>query len=140
MSLESCRTVKLPCLKDPRGSLVFLEGNRDIVPFDIKRVYYLFNVPTGGVRGGHAHRNLKQILIAVSGSFDVVLDDGRERKSVTLSHGTEGLMITSMVWRELENFSPSAVCLVLASEHYDEADYFRDYREFKNEVLRRQVG
>ena len=129
MSLAAVQLVDLPRINDPRGNLTFVEGGRHL-PFDIRRVYYLYDVPGGGVRGGHAHRQLQQLVVAVSGSFDVVLDDGRERRRVTLNRAHQGLLIPRMVWRELENFSSGSVCLVMASEVYDEDDYYRDFDEF----------
>ncbi|HSR42749.1 MAG TPA: FdtA/QdtA family cupin domain-containing protein, partial [Longimicrobiales bacterium] len=112
-----------------RGNLTFIEQNRH-VPFEIKRVYYLYDVPGGAERGGHAHRALHQFLIAMSGSFDVILDDGRERKKIHLNRSYYGLYICPYIWRELDNFSSGSVCMALASELYDESDYFRDYDEF----------
>jgi hypothetical protein len=114
---------------NPAGNLTFIEGGRHI-PFDIKRVYYLYDVPGGAVRGGHAHRNMHEILIAMSGSFDVRLDDGREKKKYHLNRSYTGLYICSMVWRSLDNFSSASVCLALASTAYDESDYYRDYQEY----------
>lgn len=122
--------IDLPKIADPRGNLTFVEGNIH-VPFSIERVYYLYDVPGGADRGGHAHKELQQLLIAISGSFDVILDDGRERKKVQLNRSYNGLLINSMIWREIENFSSGAVCLVLASRRYDEADYYRDYDAFR---------
>ena len=125
--------IDLPKIADPRGNLTFVEGNIH-VPFSIERVYYLYDVPGGADRGGHAHKELQQLLIAISGSFDVILDDGRERKKVQLNRSYNGLLINSMIWREIENFSSGAVCLVLASRRYDEADYYRDYDAFRKAV------
>lgn len=102
------------------------------MPFEIRRVYYLYDVPGGETRGGHAHKNLQQFIIAMSGSFDVVLDDGYNKKSILLNRAYYGLYIPTMIWRELDNFSSGSVCLVLASEHYDEEDYIRDYDVYKN--------
>jgi hypothetical protein len=129
MSLQLCRIIDLPRINDPRGNLTFIEGGRH-VPFDIKRTYYLYDVPGGAERGGHAHKELQQLIVAMSGSFDVILDDGRERKRFHLNRSYYGLYVCPMVWRELDNFSSGSVCLVLASNYYDEADYYRDYREF----------
>jgi dTDP-4-dehydrorhamnose 3,5-epimerase-like enzyme len=129
MSLEGVKIINLPKIVDPRGNLTFVEGNRHI-PFEIKRVYYTYDVPGGEVRGGHAHRQLEQFIIAASGSFEVVLDDGLHRKSYFLNRSYYGLYIPRMIWRELVNFSSGSVCLVFASEYYEEADYYRDYREF----------
>ena len=121
--------VQLPRVTDPRGNLTFIEGSAH-VPFDIARVYYLYDVPGGESRGGHAHKHLQQLIVAVSGSFDVVLDDGVTRQKFFLNRSYFGLYVPSMHWRELENFSSGSVCLVLASQHYDEADYYRDYQAF----------
>lgn len=129
MSVEDCRLIQLPKISDPRGNLTFIEGGRH-VPFDIARVYYLYDVPGGASRGGHAHKQLQQLIIAMSGSFDVVLDDGRNKKTFSLNRSYVGLYVPTMIWRELENFSSGAVCAVMASNHYDEQDYFRDYEQF----------
>jgi dTDP-4-dehydrorhamnose 3,5-epimerase-like enzyme len=131
MSLKNCRIIDLPKISDPRGNLTFIEGGRH-APFEIKRVYYLYDVPGGSERGGHAHKALHQLIIAMSGSFDVVLDDGRQKKRVHLNRSYFGLYVPPMIWRELDNFSSASVCMVLASNLYDEADYFRDYQEFHN--------
>lgn len=129
MSVNDCYIIDLPKINDPRGNLTFIESSTH-VPFDIKRVYYLYDVPSGAERGGHAHKQLKQLLIALSGSFDVILDDGQETRVVTLNRPFNGLVIPCMVWRELRNFSSGAVCFVLASEPYDESDYYRNYEDF----------
>lgn len=129
MSIKNCRIIELPKISDPRGNLSFIEGNRHI-PFEIKRVYYLYDVPGGETRGGHAHKNLQQLIISMSGSFDVVLDDGLAKKTVSLNRSYQGLYLPSMMWRDLVNFSSGSVCMVLASDCYDEADYYRDYDEF----------
>ena len=131
--LDQCRIIHLPKITDARGNLTFVEGMQHI-PFEIKRVYYLYDVPGGGERAGHAHRRLEQYIIAASGSFDVVLDNGFERKRVHLNRSYYGLYIPSMIWREIDNFSSGSVCLVLASEHYDENDYYRDYQKFLSVV------
>mgnify|MGYP001054467506 FL=1 len=130
MSLDRCHLVTLPRVEDRRGNLTFIEGGRH-VGFDIRRVYYLYDVPGGAERGGHAHRKLQQLFIAMSGSFDVVLDDGNIRQRFHLNRSYVGLYVPEMVWREIDNFSSGSVCMVLASEPYDEADYIRDYDEFK---------
>ncbi|MHC5776720.1 sugar 3,4-ketoisomerase [Nostoc sp.] len=129
MSIEQCRIIHLPKVQDPRGNLTFIEGNKHI-PFDLKRVYYLYDVPGGAERGGHAHKQLQQLIIAMSGSFDVVLDDGHGKWRFPLNRSYYGLYISSMVWRELDNFSSGSVCMVLASTYYEESDYYRDYDEF----------
>ena len=133
MSVERCKIINLPKISDPRGNLTFIESNKHI-PFEIKRVYYLYDVPGGETRGGHAHKNLQQLLIAVSGSFDVVVDDGYEKRRYHLNRSYYGLFIPTMIWREMDNFSSGSVCLVLASDFYNEDDYIRDYDEFLKEV------
>jgi hypothetical protein len=125
--------IDLPVMPDHRGNLTFVEGDRH-VPFDIRRVFYLYDVPGGQSRAGHALKDIEQVLIAVSGSFDVVLDYGAERTKITLNRPYIGLYLPSLVWRELENFSSGSVCLVLASGPYDEAAYYRDYEQFKSVI------
>ncbi len=120
--------IKIPKIEDPRGNLSVIEN--DIVPFDIKRVYYLYDVPAGAERGGHAHKKLQQFLVALSGSFEVVLNDGNEEQIIALNKPFEGLLIKNEIWRELKNFSSGAVCLVVASEVFDEEDYIRDFKDF----------
>lgn len=132
-TIEEARVLELPRISDPRGNLTFVEEERH-VPFEVKRVYYLYDVPGGEGRGGHAHRKLEQLIIAASGSFDVVLDNGTERRRFFLNRSYYGLLVPRMQWREMENFSSGSVCLVLASEYYDESDYFRDYSEFLRAV------
>ncbi len=127
--LKSCNLINLPKIPDSRGNLTFIEGSKHI-PFDIARVYYLYDVPGGAARGGHAHKALHQLIISMSGSFDVLLDDGVNRKRIHLNRSYIGLYICPMIWREIDNFSSGAVCMVLASEHYDETDYYRDYADF----------
>ncbi len=130
MGVHQCKVFDLPVVHAPEGNLTFVEGSKH-VPFEIARIYYLYDVPGGATRGGHAHRSLEQVMIAISGSFEVLLEDGAEKKAVTLSRSHQGLYICPMIWRELVNFSSGSVCMVLASAHYDEADYFRDYDEFQ---------
>jgi len=129
MSIDNCHLINLPKITDPRGNLSFIEGGQHI-PFDIKRVYYLYDVPGGSDRGSHAHKNLHQFIVAMSGSFDVVLDDGKDKKRFQLNRSYRGLYVCPMMWRDLDNFSSGAVCMVLASTHYDEKDYIRDYSQF----------
>ena len=124
------QTIELPKIEDPRGNLSVLE--RDIIPFAIKRVYFLYDVPSGAERGGHAHIEQEECIIAVSGSFEVVLNDGDTEKVFTLNKPNEGLYVTKNTWRELRNFSSGSVCLVVSSGEFDEADYIRDFNDFKN--------
>jgi dTDP-4-dehydrorhamnose 3,5-epimerase-like enzyme len=131
--LDLVQILNLPKISDPRGNLTFIEGKGHI-PFDIKRVYYLYDVPGGSERGGHAHKNLQQLIIATSGSFDVILSDGNEKKKFHLNRPSFGLYVPTMLWRELNNFSSGAVCMVLASNHYDEEDYFRNYNDYLKAV------
>lgn len=128
-ALILCRRIELPVISDRRGNLTFLEGNRH-VPFDIKRIYYLYDVPGGAHRAGHAHKKLHQVLIAMSGSFDVSLDDGFSKTRFHLNRSYQGLYIPPMVWRDIDNFSSGAVCMAVASEWFDEADYYREYEDF----------
>lgn len=129
MSIADCRIIDLPKISDPRGNLTFVEGGRHI-PFDIKRVYYLYDVPGGGERGAHGHRALQQLIVAMSGSFDITLDDGHGKRSFRMNRSYYGLYVPPMMWREIDNFSSGAVCMVLASDYYNEGDYFRDYEQF----------
>ena len=129
MHLDSCRILELPKISDPRGNLTFIEQERH-VPFEICRVYYLYDVPGGAERGGHAHKDLHQLIVAMSGSFDVILDDGSEKTRFHLNRSYSGLYVCPMIWRELDNFSSGSVCMVLASNLYDEDDYYRDYDEY----------
>jgi len=131
--IEKCRVIDLPIISDPRGNLTFIESGHQI-PFDIQRVYYLYDVPGGTERGGHAHKALHQLIIAVSGSFDIELDDGREKKIISLNRSFQGLYVCPMIWREISNFSSGSVCMVLASNLYDENDYYRDYSQFLADV------
>ena len=125
----SARLIDLPVVSDPRGDLTFVEGGRH-VPFDIKRVYYLYNVPVDAERGGHAHRALEQVIFALSGSFRIKIDDGTRTSEHWLRDPRKGLYVNRLIWREMDSFSQGAVCMVLASQPYDEADYYRDYDEF----------
>jgi len=127
--IDDVKIIELPKISDPRGNLTFIETNRHI-PFSIERVYYLYDVPGGAERGGHAHKALQQLIIAMSGSFDVVLSDGKEKKRYHLNRSYYGLYVPTMLWRELDNFSSGAVCMVLASNLYDQADYYYDYEEY----------
>jgi oxalate decarboxylase/phosphoglucose isomerase-like protein (cupin superfamily) len=129
MPLADCKVIELPKINEPRGNLTFIEGGVH-VPFDIARVYYLYDVPGGAERGGHAHKALHQLIVAMSGSFDVVLDDGHGKQRVHLNRSYQGLYVCPMIWRELDNFSSGSVCMVLASNRYQESDYYRDYNEF----------
>ena len=140
LSLQSdCKTtdmkplgeiIQLPKIADPRGNLTVCEQLKD-VPFEVKRVYWTYDVPGGGRRGGHAHKEIYEFLIATSGSFSVTLDNGKEKKTFLLNHPWEGLLIYPGIWRTLEDFSSGAVCMVLASDYYDEADYIRNYKDYK---------
>lgn len=135
--MTQVKWIDFQSLGDERGELVALEiGMEKAVPFDIKRVYYIYRTAEGVSRGYHAHKNLKQVAISVSGQCRIVLDNGLEREDVWLNSPTRGLLIESMTWREMHNFSDDCVLLVLASEHYDESDYIRDYQEFVRNTLR----
>lgn len=129
MPLADCRLIELPKIADQRGNLTFIENHRHI-PFDIRRVYYLYDVPGGAHRAAHGHRSLHQFMVAMSGSFDVTLDDGRDKRKFHLNRSYYGLYIPPMMWRDLDNFSSGSVCMVLASDFFDEADYYRDYAQF----------
>ncbi len=133
MTIEKCQLIELPKIQDHRGNLTFIESNRHI-PFDIKRVYYLYDVPGGAARAAHGHKKLHQLMVSMSGSFDITLDDGFNKKTFHLNRSYLGLYIPPMIWRDLDNFSSGAVCMVLASEFYDEADYFRTYDNFISEA------
>ncbi len=129
MSIADCKLLDLPVISDPRGNLTFIESGRHL-PFAMQRSYWLYDVPGGAARGGHAHKQLHQFIIAISGSFDVHIDDGKDKRTFHLNRSYNGLYICPMIWREIDNFSSGSVCLVFASEFYDEADYYRDYGEF----------
>jgi dTDP-4-dehydrorhamnose 3,5-epimerase-like enzyme len=127
--IEDCKIINLPKISDPRGNLTFLESGRHI-PFEIKRVFYLYDVPTAGDRGAHAHRELHQFLICLSGSFDVSLDDGSKKSIIHLNRPWKGLYVPPMIWAAEINFDPGSVCLVMASDFFNETDYIRDYEQF----------
>lgn len=129
-SVTNCELISIPKIPDTRGNLSVIEN--DLIPFEVKRVYYLYDVPAGAERGGHAHIEQKEFLIALSGSFDVILNDGPAEKTITLNKPYEGLLITEGIWRELKNFSSGSVCLVLASAVFEEEDYIRDYQNYLN--------
>lgn len=127
------RHIELPQIGDPRGDLTYVEGGKHL-PFDIARVYYLYNVPVDSERGGHAHRKLEQVIFALSGSFRMKTDDGAKKSEYWLRDPSKGLYISNLIWREMDSFSQGAVCMVLASQRYDESDYYRDYSEFLKAV------
>jgi dTDP-4-dehydrorhamnose 3,5-epimerase-like enzyme len=133
-----CRIITLPKIADVRGNLSFVEGGRHI-PFAIRRAYWIYDVPGGALRGGHAYRKLEEFIIAASGSFDVVVDDGRERQVVQLNRSYFGLYVPSMIWRQIENFSSNSVTLILGSLPYSEEDYLRDYEAFARERHERRT-
>ena len=124
--------IKLPKIEDPRGNLSVIE--KDVIPFEMKRVYYLYDVPSGAERGGHSHIVQKEFLVALSGSFNVIVNDGQNEQVFTLNNPSEGLLIHNGIWRELKNFSSGAVCLVVASDIFQEEDYIRDFQEFKDSI------
>lgn len=126
---QDCRVISFPCVHDRAGNLTAV-NNRQEVPFVIQRVYYLYDVPAGAERGGHAHKEITEVLIAASGSFDVILNDGKNKETIRLDRPNKGLMIQPGIWREIVNFSGGAICMVLASGRYDEADYIREYPDF----------
>lgn len=128
-TVDDCRILQLPRVYRPEGNLTAVHGGEE-VPFAVERVYYLYDVPGGASRGGHAHLQLEQVIVSAVGSFEVVLDDGTSRRTVTLNRGHHGLYVPTMIWRELVNFSSGGICLVLASRHYEEEDYIRDYNAF----------
>mgnify|MGYP006176163253 FL=1 len=127
-TLQHCKILSVPKIEDPRGNLSVIEN--DVIPFEMKRVYYLYDVPSGAERGGHSHKEQQEFLVALSGSFDVILHDGQHEKVVSLNKPFEGLLITNGIWRELKNFSSGAVCLVIASAVFEEEDYIRTFSEF----------
>ena len=127
--VDECRIIHLRKISDPRGNLTPIEGGQDL-PFDIKRIYYLYDVPSGESRGAHAHKELQQLIIAANGSFTITLDDGKNKKAFMLNRPYQGLYVVPGIWRDLDDFSSGAVLLCLASEHYEASDYIRDYDEF----------
>ncbi|MQP24955.1 WxcM-like domain-containing protein [Flavobacterium sp. LMO8] len=127
-TIQDCKLLNIPKIEDPRGNLSVIENN--VIPFEIERVYYLYDVPSGAERGGHSHKEQQEFLVALSGSFDVILNDGNQQKTVTLNKPFQGLLITNGIWRELKNFSSGAVCLVIASDVFSEEDYIREFSEF----------
>jgi len=133
MPIADCYQIDLGKIHDPRGSLTFIESERHI-PFKIKRVYYIYDVPGGATRAAHAHKTLHQLLIAIAGSFDVSLDDGKEQSRFNLNRSYFGLYISPITWRLIDNFSSGAVCLSIVSEYYDENDYIREYDEFLSAI------
>jgi dTDP-4-dehydrorhamnose 3,5-epimerase-like enzyme len=138
MSIDNCKIIELPKIQDPRGNLTFIESGKH-VPFEIKRIFYLYDVPGGETRAGHALKTCYQLVSAIMGSFDVVLDDGRSRKTFHLNRAYQAILIPPAIWRELENFSSGAVCLVVASEPYSEGAYYRSYDEYLR-ALKAQVS
>lgn len=132
-SIDNCKILEFPIISDHRGNLTFIEANRHI-PFEIKRMYYLYDVPGGAERAAHSHRTLHQVYIAMSGSFDVHLDDGKQQRSFHLNRSYYGLYICPMIWRDIDNFSSNAVLSVLASDYYDESDYIRERADFRRLV------
>jgi len=135
--LNDIKQIEMPIIHDVRGNLSVIESSRDI-PFDIKRIYYLYDVPEGAERGGHAHYNLQQFILPLSGSFDILLDDGLDWKRIRMDSCNKGILLPTMIWRELVNFEKNTVCLVLASEYFTEQDYIRNYNDFLSTV-RRQI-
>lgn len=127
--INECKIIELPKFHDPRGNLSFIEGSNHI-PFEIKRTYWIYDVPGGEKRGGHAYNNLNEVIVALSGSLDVVLNDGKEKRVFSLNRSYFGLYVPKLIWRSLENFSTNSLCLILASEEYNENDYIRNFNEF----------
>lgn len=128
-TVYDCSVIEFPRIENEKGNITVVENGKDI-PFDVKRSYYLYDVPGGESRGGHAHKELYQLIVAAGGSFDITIDDGSVKRTVTLNRPYHGLLVVPGIWRELDNFSSGSVCLVLASHKYDENDYIRDYEEF----------
>lgn len=134
MKLSDVKIINLPKILDERGNLSFIESENHI-PFKIERTYLIYDVPGGEVRGGHAYKELNEFIVALSGSFDVLLDDGFEKKTYSLNRSYYGLYVPKMIWRSLDNFSTNALCMIVASEKYNESDYLRDYSEFQKQLL-----
>ena len=130
-TIKDVKIIDIPKIIDPKGRGKLSVVEKNIIPFDIKRVYYLYDVPSDAYRGGHAHKNLIQFMIPLSGSFEVLVDDGANKTKIMLNKPHKGLLLPKGIWREMDNFSSGAVCAVLASDYFDEEDYFRDYNEFK---------
>jgi dTDP-4-dehydrorhamnose 3,5-epimerase-like enzyme len=133
MPLSDVKLITLPKILDPRGNLSFLQNN-DHIPFEVQRVYWIYDVPGGEFRGGHAYRTLHEVIISLSGSFDVVLHDGNEEKKITLNRSYYGLYVPKMIWRHLENFSTNSLAFIAADQAYDENDYIRDFDQFKKSI------
>ena len=134
-TIEDVKIIDIPKIIDPKGRGKLSVVEKDIIPFNIKRVYYLYDIPSDAYRGGHAHKSLIQFMIPLSGSFEVLLDDGINKKKIMLNKPNKGLLIPQGIWREMDNFSSGAICLVLASENYEESDYFRDYSKFQKSKI-----
>ena len=130
-TIKDVKIIDIPKIIDPKGRGKLSVVEKEIIPFDIKRVYYLYDVPSDAYRGGHAHKNLIQFMIPLSGSFEVMVDDGNNKTKIMLNKPHKGLLIPKGIWREMDNFSSGAVCAVLASDYFEEEDYFRDYDEFR---------
>ena len=128
-TINDVQVIDITKVHDTRGNLSVIEGN--VLPYEMKRVYYLYDIPSGGRRGGHSHVDCQELLVALSGSFDVIVNDGNEQKKITLNKPNVGLLIVNGIWRELENFSSGSVCLVLASEVFKEEDYIRNFEDYK---------
>lgn len=139
MQTARWKTLNLPKIADPRGNLTVIEGETNL-PFRIERVYFIYDVPSGSVRAGHAHRQLRQLFLALSGSFTIRLEDGQRRETFMLKRPDSGLLVEPGVWREIDDFSGGAVCLVLASMHYDESDYIRSYEDFRSYSAQQRVA
>lgn len=133
MSVKNCKLIELPKISDPRGNLTFIEGSKHI-PFEIKRIYYLYDIPGGAHRAGHAHQKLHQVVVAIAGSFDITLNDGFSQDKVHLNRSYQGLYIPPMIWRDIDNFSSGAVCMAMASEWFEETDYYREFDQFLKAV------